>query len=182
MYKLSLKLDTDIQQKLISFGEDNYLNTDYFNPNGPIENGRFCHYVHTTESVISDLVLELYHNTYQQLNIDSLELEPYLGVFMNVNTEGAFIHKHIDEAPDGFHHLRINYLISKPYEGGDPILNDTVLDIDECECWINIASQWVHGSTPVVGNKKRMIISLGSLVSINNPFFKPYEHTYNFLD
>jgi len=45
-----------------------------------------------------------------------------------------------------------------------PIINGIEYEIEQGECWKNVASSWWHGSSPVVGNKERIVLSLGSLI------------------
>jgi hypothetical protein len=40
--------------------------------------------------------------------------------------------------------------------------------IEEGQSWINIASKWAHMSTPVVGTKNRIVLSLGGYVKISD--------------
>jgi hypothetical protein len=36
--------------------------------------------------------------------------------------------------------------------------------MEEGQGWINLASEWLHGSTPVIGTKPRVVLSLGAYV------------------
>ena len=61
--------------------------------------------------------------------------------------------------------IRINFLVSKPHQGGNPVIENKEYNIMEDNAWLNLASRWVHSSTPVVGNKPRVVLSLGAFVS-----------------
>ena len=103
---------------------------------------------------------------YNTLDIDIIE-EPLFGNFIGFNTTSAFVHAHMDGTTVPNHeHVRLNFLVSKPEAGGVPVINDVVLTVNEGQCWLNIASQWEHSSTPVQGSKPRIVLSLGSIVPV----------------
>jgi hypothetical protein len=92
--------------------------------------------------------------------------EPKFGNFISVHTENGFVHAHRDVSEvENFSHVRINFLVQKPIEGGIPIINGTELQIEESGCWLNLASRYIHSSTPVVGEKERVVLSLGSYIN-----------------
>lgn len=99
------------------------------------------------------------------LDIDQFEEEPCFGIFIGINTESGSVHEHIDLAKDGYVHFRLNFLVSKPEDGGIPIVNGELIKVEELESWINCASKWPHKSTPVVGKKPRIVLSLGALIT-----------------
>jgi hypothetical protein len=86
------------------------------------------------------------------------------GIFLGVNTQTGFVHEHTDPTKQGYYHVRLNFLVSKPFAGGMPVINGQEFSVDENESWINLASEWWHKSTPVVGDKPRIVLSLGALV------------------
>lgn len=164
MYKLSLRLTPEDSKELKDFAITNQKNNKFFTPNG--KGRQFC-ILNKQDGAIKDLALKLWHETYNTLGITEYKEEPLFGIFLGVNNDGGFVHEHVDRAPDGFHHVRINYLISKPNVGGLPIVNNVKLDdIEEGGCWLNIANIWTHSSTPVVGDKDRIVLSLGALVPV----------------
>ena len=77
--------------------------------------------------------------------------------------DGAFTHEHTDAAPYGFVHVRCNWMLKKPKEGGDPILSGEVVPVEEGDLWVCFASREKHASTPIFGGE-RVICSFGGLV------------------
>ena len=92
--------------------------------------------------------------------------EESLGIPLMIIEDGGVILKHRDSIHNEtkFWNVRVNFLISKPNLGGDPIVEDVVYEIQEGEGWFLIASHWDHGCTPVKGNKPRVTLSMGNYV------------------
>lgn len=80
--------------------------------------------------------------------------------------DGAFVHPHTDPAPDGFVHTRCNLMLKKPKQGGNPILDEEEVNVEEGDLWLCLASMELHSSTPIKGGE-RLIFSFGGLVPIN---------------
>lgn len=112
---------------------------------------------------INDFKLLLFN----QLNIKEYVEEKQYGDFISVNLNRGKVDEHVDEPLNNWPHVRINFLIQKPIEGGMPIIEGVTYPVDEGQCWINKASEWVHGSTPVKGDIDRIVLSLGSFMPIN---------------
>lgn len=92
--------------------------------------------------------------------------EPTFGHMIGNNfADGAFVHEHTDSAPEGFAHVRCNWMIQKPPVGGDPILDGEVVPVAEGDLWICIASHERHSSTPISGGE-RLIYSFGALIEL----------------
>lgn len=162
---LNLKFtDLNLRKHLIKFVQNNYLNERYFTVNSRNYDRFYCNLLHHNDLHFLEEVKLLRNNAYKQINIDFFEEEPVFGIFLGLNLEGGSVHKHTDPTQNGYTHTRINFLLSKPYEGGNPIINCKIYEIDEGCSWINLASKWEHNSTPVRGNKPRIVLSLGSLV------------------
>lgn len=125
---------------------------------------------------IADLMLDHYslcHNT---------EIEPNYGYLLSYSEEGHQVHPHRDanyygDGPDptlrevrpkhwigGVLHCRLNVLISKSEEGGNPIINDEEIAVKENEVWLCIAGAHTHSTTEEVGKKPRIILSLGYFI------------------
>jgi hypothetical protein len=91
--------------------------------------------------------------------------EPMFGNLVgNHFQNGAAVHPHKDSAPQGFAHVRCNWMLKKPERGGNPVLDGEEFDVSEGDLWLCIASQERHWSTPVFGGE-RLIYSFGALVS-----------------
>ena len=132
------------------------------NPAGP--NRRLCN-LNLHDLKLSQQVRVFAEQCFNKVFGVQVISEPNFGNFLGVNETGAFVQEHQDSVgPEGECHTRLNFLIQKPDNGGMPIINNSVLIVKEGQCWINLASSWKHSSTPVVGNKPRVILSLGSYV------------------
>lgn len=77
--------------------------------------------------------------------------------------DGAFVHEHTDSAPDGFMHVRVNWMVKKPPVGGNPVLDGAELNVNVGDLWICYASEERHSSTPVYGGQ-RVVCSFGALI------------------
>lgn len=163
--KLDIKISNDDCLELVEFAKKEQKNLDYFIPNG--DSRQYCILNHCKNEKIKDLSLRLWKEKYQEIGIFEFEEEPIFGVFLGVNNTDGFVHEHTDRSKDGFNHVRINFLLSKAIQGGVPIIDGKELQIEERESWLNIADVWKHKSSPVIGNKDRIVLSLGALVSKN---------------
>ena len=102
---------------------------------------------------------------YREIGIPSFRHEHMFGNFIGVNYEGGAVHEHSDPRNEkGFIHTRFNFLAQKPEQGGIPIINGIEYPMEEGQGWINLASEWLHASTPVVGIRPRIVLSLGAYV------------------
>ena len=104
---------------------------------------------------------------FSEFGLKPYSVEP---VFKNMTgnhyQDGACVHPHIDQAPDGFVHTRCNVMLKKPKEGGNPVLDGEELIVAEGDLWLCLASMELHSSTPIKGGE-RLIFSFGGLVSVN---------------
>ena len=179
--KLKFKLDEDFRNKLLKF----VLNSYKIHTNGVFvghkehSNRNFCK-LNSADlpEEISTAIEELRENTFNEFGIKTWKKNGdvllFIGNFIEVITEGGFVNPHTDGSDPDFHHFRINFLIQKPIDGGMPCLDNIRVDLDEGESWINIASAWEHYSIPVVGNRERIVLSLGGLVPIDDDSVNAY--------
>ncbi len=90
-----------------------------------------------------------------------------VGDWFGITDEDAFVEPHTDptrkELSD-YHVRRYNVIVSMPHEGGQPIYDGEVLDVQERGMWMCNASTTLHASVPNVGPKMRINISYGFLV------------------
>ena len=161
----ALTVPVTLSQQLLDFALVSGI--DYFraNPAGPKR--RLCNLnLHDLE--LSQHVRVFAEHCFMEVFGVEVIPEPNFGNFLGVNETDAFVQEHMDSVgPNGECHTRLNFLIQKPYTGGMPVVDNNILDIEEGQCWINLASQWKHSSTPVGGSKPRVVLSLGSYVSQN---------------
>ena len=85
---------------------------------------------------------------------------PGLKDFINVITEGGFVHEHTDPDQPGRRHVRINVIV-KQTAGCLPLLDGVPIAVDRGDAWLNLASQCKHATTPVEGPGYRSAISFG---------------------
>jgi hypothetical protein len=159
--KTNLVLSTESAEIIKNFVKDSFSNNSYF-----IDNGHSRRYssLTNTETPISELAKEIRKDSFSRLGIDIFEEEPIYGIFLSVNTSGGSIQEHTDPTIEGHDHFRLNYMVSKPDFGGMPVIDGVPYSIKNLESWINIASEWKHRSTPVIGSSPRIVLSLGAYV------------------
>lgn len=172
-YNLPLHLEFQELKLLKEYVRNNYLSSKF--TRNPYSKGRYFISLNKIDTPISYLAEQIYHRTFKQLDIHDYSIEPMFGIFLGVNESGANVQFHIDPTPSDKEHVRINFLINKPQIGGIPVINGEHLDIEEGQGWVNIASAWLHGSTPVESNEIRIILSLGALID------KKEKWLYNYL-
>ena len=158
---LNLTIDKDLRQRVIDFV---YSEQSYFIDNS-VGYGRTACPLNNIDHPLSEEIRLFSKKCYESLGIFEYEDEPKFGHIIGVNKEGAFVHRHTDPAVDGKCHVRLNFLIQKPEGGGMPIINGVEYTIEQGGCWKNIASAWWHESSRVVGDKERIVLSLGALVN-----------------
>lgn len=155
------QLDFDTQKNIFNFVYENYSNDDLFINNGP---GRKF-YSTKTQTNFSNVLKEHRRFYFSKLDLVDFKEEPRFEIFIGVNTENGLVHLHKDGTEDGFVHFRLNFLVSKPEQGGNPVIENQEIEVEELEGWINLASEWMHRSTPVVGKKLRIVLSCGALIT-----------------
>jgi hypothetical protein len=97
-------------------------------------------------------------------SVTDYEDEPEYRCFLGCNTAGGFVQRHADSSPPGRLHVRLNIMLSKPFGGGEPIIDGQKFDIAERDLWCFFPSIMPHETTPVVGDRKRFVLSIGILV------------------
>lgn len=91
---------------------------------------------------------------------------PGLMDFINVITEGGFVHEHTDPDQPGRCHVRINVIV-KQTGGCLPLLDGIPIAVERGDAWLNLASRCKHATTPVVGPGYRSAISFGFQIGEN---------------
>lgn len=167
--RYAITVPTFLKKKILEFSFHSGLN--YFKINNDLRidatknSRRFCVLTKYGELEISEIVAAFREIAYEQIGITEILPEPQFGNFIGVNLTGGSVHEHQDSRDKNNNiHLRFNFMIQKPRVGGNPIIDGQEYWIDEDESWINYASEWLHGSTPVSGNRERVVLSLGACV------------------
>ena len=102
---------------------------------------------------------------------DKLEFAPMGWILMY--TENDYVCKwHKDpNVSEGKMHTRFNVMISKPEEGGFPIIRmadkETVIEVKENEPWVCLAGLYEHSTTEIKGNKPRIMLSFGYNIKLD---------------
>lgn len=160
-----MRTDFKIPKELSNGVVDFALNTgvQYFTKN-PIGAGRrFCN-INRVDIPLTNAIKQFAQECYSNLNV-AVKEEHLLGNFIGVNFENAFVHQHIDQRNnENDWHVRLNFMVQKPDSGGDVLIQGNQYSIDEGCSWINFASEWKHGSTPVIGKRERIVLSLGNYI------------------
>lgn len=134
-------------------------NMGKFSPNGP---GRryWCY-----KRELDDPVLDAEKARLAKLfGLRDWVLDPTFTDLIGYITEGGEVHKHTDPSLPGRVHCRINVMVSKG-EGGDPILDGTLLHVALGDAWVCIAGRQMHSTTAVTGDTPRSIVSYGLQVA-----------------
>lgn len=155
-----LYIDENLKQEIVDFA---YEQAHFFVINEYGAGRRYCN-LNKIETPLLEKVSRFAKQSYESLGIKHFEQEPFFGNFIGFGKENSFVHNHTDYSPDGKCHVRLNFLIQRPFSGGMPIIENVVYDIAEGGCWLNMASYWNHGSTPVAGSRERIVLSLGALI------------------
>ena len=97
-------------------------------------------------------------------SVRDYEDEPNYRCFLGCNTEGGFVHRHTDPSPSRRLHVRMNIMLSRPAGGGMPVIDGQEFDIAEGDLWCFYPTIMPHESTPVLGERKRFVLSIGILI------------------
>jgi hypothetical protein len=93
-------------------------------------------------------------------NLGEYMVPPGLMDFINVITEGGFVHEHTDPDQPGRCHVRINVVVRQT-AGCLPLLDGVPIAVECGDAWLNLASRCRHATTPVEGPGYRSAISFG---------------------
>ena len=110
---------------------------------------------------IFELVSSIKNRIITLEKIDEWVTEPNFEDGIGINKAGGNIHLHSDPNLEGYTHVRYNVILSYPNEGGHSIYNGKINELKEKMVWRCVAGKVMHGSTPVIGDKPRVTLSLG---------------------
>jgi hypothetical protein len=163
--QLPFTLDPTIKKNILDFVNSSDTSFWKENTSGNTFNRKFCR-LNQYDLPLTPLLKEYSRSIFSLLSMTKQVEEDIFGNFIGVHREGGFVQPHKDNKDkNGWEHIRVNFLVSKPQQGGMPIINDTLYTIEEDCSWFNHASNWVHCSTPVIGDTPRVVLSLGAYVS-----------------
>ena len=84
------------------------------------------------------------------------------GIMISLSKEGHKVHKHTDSSPRKEDTcVRLNLLLQKPKVGGEAIIDNEIINVQENEPWICLAGKYEHFSVEVEGDRDRLMLSYG---------------------
>jgi hypothetical protein len=160
---LARELITPEEHAVLETWADDQFTGGYLMPNSE---GKRRYYKRYDESCseVPDLFWQVRRRAVEMFSVTDFEDEPGYKCFLGCNTEGGFVHRHTDPSPPEKHHVRMNLMISKPLVGGEPVIDGKLVEVKERDLWCFFPTVMPHETTPVVGNRRRMVISIGILV------------------
>ena len=147
------------QDTLIAVSQWALANRASFLPNGP---GRNYALLHLFPDVPAE-VWTIKASIVARYDLWYAPQEPVYRDLCSVITAGGAVHRHRDRNQGRLIHTRFNVMVSKPLEGGEPFIEDDVLDVAEGEIYRVDAGIKMHGCRTVSGLKPRIILSFGFL-------------------
>jgi hypothetical protein len=108
-----------------------------------------------------DIVKKIKDRVIETEKINDWILDPRFEDAIGINREGGSIHQHVDSNVDGYTHVRYNVILSYPEQGGHSVYNGKINELKERMVWRCVAGKIKHGSTPVIGEKPRITLTLG---------------------
>jgi hypothetical protein len=161
---MNVEIPKELSKRIVDFALSD-SNLRYFKNNAGTKR-RFCALNEFSNLELTNDVKKFAKIAYQQIGVSEFIEEHMFGNFIGVNLTGGNVHPHTDPRHEnGYYHIRLNFLIQKPEIGGNPVIDHVEYQIKEGESWINYASEWWHASTPVEGNRYRVVLSLGAYVN-----------------
>ena len=116
------------------------------------------------DAEVPELFWHVRRRAVSTFSVVDYEDEPGFKCFLGCNTEGGTVQRHTDPAPPDKHHVPMNIMISKPRGGGCPVIDGKMIDVHERDLWCFFPSVMPHESTPVVGERRRFVLSIGILI------------------
>ena len=179
-----IKIPNELQQDIISFCYDD-TSSEWMHGfdadkvelvrKSVCNNGRKFIYCHETKFHEQIKIIEQEYLNAIGLSSDAIvpissdEKNPhyphFIGCIFKDTQKSSGVQTHIDVRKNGWYQMRINYLIQKPDTGGEPIINRTVINVNENQSWNVWASEHKHSALPVTEDKMRITVSFGFFVN-----------------
>ena len=96
-----------------------------------------AHRFYATHDMLSNIPSEFWTARERGLRlyeITSHEEEPTYKCFLGCNLDGGFVHTHRDRSKRGKLHFRLNLMLSRPEDGGVPIIGRGMIPVRERGC------------------------------------------------
>lgn len=138
---------------------EKFLLTNPVSPGGPFR----CREVFENIPETLDILTDIKSRIVEVENLKGIAQGDFYQDFLSIHKNGSFIQKHFDRCFEGntYYIRRYNIFIALPEKGGLPIYSDEILKITERSMLKVDAGLIIHGTTPVVGEKPRIILSYG---------------------
>jgi hypothetical protein len=130
-----------------------------------LTNNRYNYTLFTYDKDILPLVWEIKSRIMEREELNGYIQEPILKDFLAIMPEGSFIHKHRDPTNLDSLHCRFNVFLQLPDLGGITYYDNKIIDAKEGCYVLSRSCIDTHWSTPIEGNKSRISLSFGFLVS-----------------
>jgi len=160
---LKFSIDKKLANEIIQFSKLNYKNRDIFLFNG--FGRQYCN-INKHEITLKEKINVFQKKCMNRLNIKKYYPEKIYGNFIGVHAlKNTSVHFHSDprDKEDNIH-FRLLFMLQNAKKGGNPVLQNTKLNVKNLQGWINFASEWEHGSVPIDGKTLRIILSMGAYV------------------
>lgn len=87
------------------------------------------------------------------------------GIVASHAGENDFVYQHKDpEWYPSYQTLHCNLMLQTPEKGGEPIINEKEIKLDERDLWLYYVSKVKHGAAKVLGKKPRLMFVFGFCV------------------
>jgi len=116
---------------------------------------------------IPDFFFELRQRIIEKTGYGTL-LTPRSAALVTILEEGGGIELHKDSSVDLGVHYRCNVLVSKAESGGELYIDGEPYSLEETDLICFPADQYIHEVKPVIGNKRRMVISYPAIVRVKD--------------
>lgn len=121
-------------------------------------------------------VLKVEQDILNQLGVDHSMMRPcipdedvlphFVNCLFKIEQNSIGIQRHTDPRDsNGWLHMRVNYMLQKPTDGGEPVINRKILPVKQGQSWNCWASEHVHFALPVKQDPFRISLSLGFYVA-----------------
>lgn len=98
-------------------------------------------------------------------SLEEYQQEPLFKDALGYMTDGGKLHEHTDPNQGDLIHIRFNVYVQLPYEGGFPIYDGNLYQLKERRYICCRAGIDLHHATKVKGERERIIISYGFLMT-----------------
>lgn len=162
-------LTVEEQEKIVEWARKNYTK---FKPNGINRWRCILSNIRSYPEVINIIKQRIV----QKEGLENFLQEPTYKDALSYMTHGAKLHEHIDPNQGELLHIRFNVYVQLPQEGGYPIYANRLHKLKERTYICCRAGLDRHSATEVLGERERVMISFGFLMTIKELGNVIYEY------